>query len=169
MSSHNLWEWSNCSAPSWITNNSDPFSSHLLNLIHNMFTQFISTFKSIKTFVSFQLSSFFTCTLSMIQGSCCNALNAAIVAMIAVLRGFLKIYCFSALICLQSLCKTKMSSGSLLKYAPSDGIDNIQCCLCSDFCVSADCVLMTFWRSTCLAPTVWVPVSDFRILLFELM
>ena len=150
MSSHNSWEQSNCSASSWITDSSSPFSSHLLNLIHNAFTQFISAFKLTRAFVNFQLSSFFICTLSTIQGFCCNALGVIITVIIAALKGFLKIYCFSALIHSQSLCKTKVSSGSLSKYASSDGINNIQCHLCSDFCVFVNCVLMIFWRNICL-------------------
>ena len=143
LSLHNPWEQSNYPALSWIINNSGPFSSYLLNLTHNVFTQFIFVFKSTKVFADFQLSPFFTHTLSMIQGFCHNALNAAIAAIIAALRGFLKIYCFSALIHSWSLCETRMSSGSLLKYISSNGINNIQCYLCSDFCVSVNCALIT--------------------------
>ena len=94
LSLHNPWEWSDCSVPSWITGNSGPFNFHSLNLAHNVFTQFTSAFKSTKALVNFQLSPFFICTSSMIQSPCCNALGTAVAAMIAVLKGFLKLIVF---------------------------------------------------------------------------
>ena len=87
--------------------------------------QLIFVSESTKALTDFQLSSFFICTLNMIQGFCHNALNAVIAATIAAFRDFLKIYCFSALICSQSLCKAKVNFSSLSKYVPSDNIDSI--------------------------------------------
>ena len=149
--------------------NLGPFDSHSLNLVYNVFTQFISALKLTKTFTSFQLSLFFICTSSMIQSSCCNTLGATIAAMIAALRGFLKIYYFSVLIHSQNLYKTRMSFSSLLKYTPSDDINNIQCYSYSGFYVSANCVLIILWKSIYLTSAVWVPVFNFRIMLFKSM
>ena len=125
-------------------NNSGPFGSHSLNLIYNMFTQFTSASKLTKIFVSFQLSSFFACTLSMIQGFYCDALNAAVVTIIAAFKKFLKIYYFSVLIYLCNLYEMKVSFSTLLKYILFNDINNIQYHLYSNLCISADCVLMTF-------------------------
>ena len=105
--------------------NSGLLSSHLLNLIYNAFTQLTSVSESTRMLAGSQLSPFFACTSSITQNSCHNALNAAITTMITVFRGFLKTYCFSALIHSWSLCEARVNFGSFLKYALSDDIDSI--------------------------------------------